>query len=159
MRMALRALLFSSDGTSTSALCQVLTDLGIEAEICPEMLVAVQRISHAGYDALLGDWDQEEDAISLLKSVREQKPSSQALNLALVKNEKDLPRALQHGANSVIRKPVDQRQARDPLSTARDLILSRRSEQKTKEERAAAALAAIAAAAAAVPGGKEARAP
>jgi TonB family protein len=148
MRMALRALLFSSDGTSTSALCQVLTDLGIEAEICPEMLVAVQRITQESYDALLVDWDQEEDAISLLKSVREHKPSSQALNLALVKNDKDLPRALRHGANSVIRKPVDQGQARDTLSTARDLILSRRSEQKTKEERAAAAHAAMAAAAA-----------
>jgi protein TonB len=148
MRMALRALLFSSDGTSTSTLCQVLTELGIEAEICPEMLVAVQRISHESYDAILVDWDQEADAISLLKTVRERKVASQALNLALVKHDKDLPRALQHGANSVIRKPIDPRQAKDTLSTARDLILSRRSEQKTKEERTAAAQAAIAAAAA-----------
>jgi len=148
MRMALRALLFSSDGTSTSTLCQVLTELGIEAEICPEMLVAVQRISHQNYDAILVDWDQEVDAISLLKTVREQKVASQALSLAVVKNAKDLPRALQHGANSVIRKPIDPRQAKETLSTARDLILSRRSEQKTKEERTAAAQAAMAAAAA-----------
>jgi len=149
--MALRALLFSSDGTSTSTLCQVLTELGIEAEICPEMLVAVQRISQESYDAILVDWDQESDAIPLLKAAREQKTTSQALNLALVQNDKDLPRALQHGANSAIRKPIDPRQAKDTLSTARDLILSRRSEQKTKEERAAAAQAAIAAAAAEVP--------
>jgi len=96
--MALRALLFSSDGTSTSTLCQVLTDLGIEADICSEMLVAVQRISHENYDAILVDWDQEADAISLLKTARERKNTSQALNLALVQNDKDLPRALQHGA-------------------------------------------------------------
>jgi len=152
MRMALRALLLSSDGTSTSTLSQVLTELGIEAEICPEMLVAVQRISQQNYDAILVDWDQEVDAISLLKTVREQKVASQALNLALVKSDKDLPRALQHGANSVIRKPIDPRQATDTLSTARDLILSRRSEQKTKEERNAAAQAAIAAAAAELQG-------
>jgi len=146
--MALRALLFSSDGTSTSTLCQVLTDLGIEADICSEMLVAVQRISHENYDAILVDWDQEADAISLLKTARERKNTSQALNLALVQNDKDLPRALQHGANSAIKKPVDLRQAQDTLSTARDLILSRRSEQKTKEERAAVAQAAVSAAAA-----------
>src|SRR5262245_23166412 len=158
-RMALRALLFSSDGTSTSTLCQVLTELGIEAEICPEMLVAVQRISQESYDAILVDWDQESDAIPLLKAAREQKTTSQALNLALVQNDKDLPRALQHGANSAIRKPIDPRQAKDTLSTARDLILSRRSEQKTKEERAAAAQAAIAAAAAEVPVDNEAPPP
>jgi protein TonB len=115
------------------------------------MLVAVQRMSQAIYDAILVDWDQEQDAIRLLKTAREQKTTSQALNLALVQNDKDLPRALQHGANSAIRKPIDSRQAKDTLSTARDLILSRRSEQKTKEERAAAAQAALAAAAAEVP--------
>jgi len=157
--MALRALLFSSDGTSTSTLCQVLTELGIEAEICSEMLVAVQRMSQESYDAILVDWDQEQDAIRLLKTAREQKTTSQALNLALVQNDKDLPRALQHGANSAIRKPIDPRQAKDTLSTARDLILSRRSEQKTKEERAAAAQAAIAAAAAEVPVDNEAAPP
>ncbi len=144
--MALRALLFSSDGTSTSTLCQVLTELGIEAEICPEMLVAVQRISLESYDTILVDWDQENEAIALLKNARDQKTAGHALNIALVKNDKDLPRALQHGANSVIRKPVDPRLAKDTLSTARDLILSRRTEQKTKEERIAAAQAAIAAA-------------
>ncbi len=148
MRMGLRALLFSSDGTCTSTLCQILSELGIEAEICPEMLVAVERISRQNYDAILVDWDQELDAIALLKTVREQKVGAQALSLAVVKNGKDLPRALQHGANSVIRKPVDPRQAKETLSTARDLVLSRRSEQKTKEERTAAAQAAVAAAAA-----------
>jgi TonB family protein len=159
MRMGLRALLFSSDGTSTSTLCQVLTELGIEAEICPEVLVAVQRISQETYDAILVDWDQEAEAIRLLKAVREQKNTSQALNLALVQNEKDLPRALQHGANSAIRKPVDPRQAKDTLSTARDLVLSRRAEQKTKAERVAAEQAAIAAASAEVPVEEEPPAP
>jgi len=32
--MELRALLFSSDGASNATLCQVLTDLEIEADIC-----------------------------------------------------------------------------------------------------------------------------
>ena len=157
--MALRALLFSSDGTSTSTLCQVLSELGIEAEICPEMLVAVEQISRQNYDAILVDWDQEVDAISLLKTVREQKVANQALSLAVVKNGKDLPRALQYGANSVIRKPIDPRQAKETLSTARDLILSRRSEQKTKEARTAAAQAAMAAEAAALQDEVESPAP
>jgi TonB family protein len=153
--MALRALLFSSDGTSTSTLCQALTDLGIEAEICSEILVAVGRVSKENYDTILVDWDQETDAIALLKSTREQKTASQALNLALVQNDKDVSRALQHGANSVIKKPVDMRQAHDTLSTARDLILSRRAEQKEKEVRAAALQAEAAAVAAEFPDGDE----
>jgi len=153
--MALRALLFSSDGTSTSTLCQALTELGIEAEICPEILVAIGRVSKENYDTILVDWDQETDAIALLKTTREQKTASQALNLALVQNDKDVGRALQHGANSVIKKPVDMRQAHDTLSTARDLILSRRAEQKEKEVRAAALQAEAAAVAAEFPDGDE----
>ena len=137
-------------------LCQVLTDLGIEAEICSEILVAVGRVSKENYDTILVDWDQEADATSLLKTIREQKTASQALNLALVQNDKDVGRALQHGANSIIKKPVDMRQAHDTLSTARDLILSRRAEQKDKETRAAALQAEAAAVAAEFPDGDEA---
>lgn len=154
--MALRALLFSSDGSSTSALCKVLTDLEIEAEICPELLVAAERVSRESYDAILVDWERESEAIVLLKTARDQKRSTyQALNLALVQNDKDLPRALQAGANSAIRKPIDPQQAHDTLSTARDLILSRQAEQKQKEARAAAFQAEAAAVAAEFPDGDE----
>jgi protein TonB len=144
--MALRALLFSSDGSATSALCHLLTDLSIEAEICSEILVAVERVSRESYDAILVDWDQEAEATILLKAARDHK-GGQALNLALMQNDKDVGRALQQGANSVIKKPVDPRQAEETLSTARDLILSRRAEQQQKDARAAAVRAEVSAAA------------
>jgi periplasmic protein TonB len=136
--MALRALVFSSDGSTTSALCHVLTDLGIEAEICSEMLVAVERITSQPYDALLVDWDQQAEAIFLVKQLRELKLAAQALTLALVEKQEDLPEALQAGANSVIRKPIDSKQAHDTLSTAKQLIQGRQAEQRNKELRLAA---------------------
>lgn len=135
--MALRALLFSSDGSATSLLCEILTDLHIEAEMCSEILVAVERIARENYDAIFVDWEQESNAIQLLKAAREKKAGS-ALNLALVTGDKEVGPALQQGANSVIKKPIDRSQAEDTLSTARDLILSRRAEQKYKEARIAA---------------------
>src|ERR1700741_429870 len=134
--MDLRALLFSSDGASTASLCQVLTDLEIEAEICSEVLVGVQRIAHENYDAILVDWDLESDATLLLKTAREQKAIG--LNLALVPDDPSIARALQNGANSVIKKPIDVGLARETLSTARALILSRRTELRDKEARHAA---------------------
>jgi protein TonB len=144
--MALRALLFSSDGSATSGLCHILTDLSIEAEICSEILVAVERVSRESYEAILVDWDQEAEATILLKAAREHK-CAQALNLALMQNDKEVGRALQQGANSVIRKPIDPKQAEDTLSTARDLILSRRAEQQQKDARVAAVQAEVSAAA------------
>ena len=132
-RMELRALLFSADGGSTATLCQILTELGIQAEICSEMLVASERISREPYDAIVVDWEHESDAAFLLKKAREQRVFS--LNLALVPEETAITRALQQGANSVIRKPIDPAQAHDTLSTARDLILSRRAEQYEKQAR------------------------
>ena len=134
--MELRALLFSSDGASTATLCQVLTDLEIEADICSEVLVAAQRVARENYDAIIVDWDLESDATLLLKTAREQKAIG--LNLALVPNDASIARALQHGANSVIKKPIDTALARETLSTARGLILSRRTELRDKEARHAA---------------------
>src|ERR1700746_1150765 len=135
--MALRALLFSADSSATAVLCELLTDLHVEAEICTELLVAVERLTRESYDAILVDWDQESESVQLLKSAREKK-AGQALNLALVRDDKGVGRALQQGANSVIKKPVDPHLAEDTLSTARDLILSRRADQKEKENRLAA---------------------
>ena len=134
--MELRALLFTPDGGSTATLCRILTDLGIEAEICSEMLVGVERISRENYDAIIVDWDLETESMFLLKTAREQKAFG--LNLALVQEDAAIARALQHGANSTIKKPIDVALAHDTLSTARDLILSRRTERNNKENRAAA---------------------
>ncbi|PYX35572.1 MAG: hypothetical protein DMG81_17765, partial [Acidobacteria bacterium] len=128
--MELRALLFTSDGSSTATLCQVLTELGMQAEICAERVTAIPRIASENYDAIIVDWDLEEDAKLLLKSARTQK--AQGLNLALVRDDAAVARALQHGANSVIKKPIDANEARETLSTARDLILSRHTEQREK---------------------------
>jgi periplasmic protein TonB len=139
MRMDLRALLFTSDGSSTATLCQVMTDLGIQAEICSERLVAAQQIARGHYDAIIVDWDLEDEAILLLKGARQQK--AQGLNLALVHDDAAIARAWQNGANSVIRKPIDVEQARETLATARDLILSRQTEQRDKETRLSAAQA------------------
>ena len=139
--MALRALLFSADSSATAVLCEILTDLHVEAEICAELLVAVERLTRESYDAILVDWDQESESVQLLKSAREKK-SGQALKLALVRDDKGVGRALQQGANSVIKKPIDTHQAEETLSTARDLILSRRTEKENRvaavAERAAA---------------------
>jgi periplasmic protein TonB len=139
--MDLRALLFTSDGSSTATLCQVLTDLGIEAEICSEILVAAQRVAREKYDAIIVDWDMEMEAMLLLKTARDQK--ALGLNLALVPDDAAIARALQHGANSVIKKPIDAALAHDTLSTARDLILSRHTEQRDKEARVVASQAEI----------------
>jgi protein TonB len=147
--MDLRALLFSSDGGSTATLCHVLDELGVQAEICPELLVAVGRLSTERYDAIIVDWTQETEAALLLKTAREKK--ALALNVALVPDEGSVGRALQQGANSVIKKPVDAAAARDTLSTARDLIFSRLSEQRDKQARAAVALAELQAQAESIP--------
>ncbi len=83
--MELRALLFTSDGGSTATLCHVLDELGLQAEICPELLVAVGRLSTERYDAIIVDWSQETEAAILLKTAREKK--ALALNVALVADE------------------------------------------------------------------------
>ena len=89
-RMALRALLFCADGDSTSTLCHVLTGHGIEAEICADLLVAVERATKGGYDAIVVDWEQQDDTIFYLKALREVKPTTPGLALALLRSDADV---------------------------------------------------------------------
>ena len=140
--MALRAFLFSADGTATSDLCQILTDLGIEAEVCSEMLVAVERITGQPFDALIVDWDLQTEAMFLIKSVRDLKSAAHILTLAMVQDDAALPEALQAGANSAIRKPINPQQTHDTLATAKQLILAQHNEQREKADRLAAVHAA-----------------
>ena len=120
--MALRCFLFSSDEETTERLRQVLLGIGVQAEFCSEAVVAVDRITKQPFQVVIIDWDRQPEAELLLTSARERKAAERPITLAIVSDEPGVPRALQAGANSVLRKPIVAAQAKDTLTTARDLL-------------------------------------
>jgi periplasmic protein TonB len=57
-----------------------------------------------------------------LKAARARKPAERPLTLAIVGDDASVPRALQAGSNSVLRKPILVSQVKDTLETARSLL-------------------------------------
>ena len=136
--MALRCLLFSSDERTVEPIRQVLTGLGVAVEHCSEAVEAVERVTHQSYQIVIIDWDKQPEAGLLLSTARERKAAERPLTLAIVSDDQSVPKALQAGANSTLRKPLQVNQVKDTLATARDLL-------RAKQESAASAAHAAAA--------------
>jgi len=123
--MALRCLLFTSDGQCASLICQVLAGLGVEADSCAEGPLAVEKVIQQSFQIVIIDWDMQPEAGLLLNTARERKATERPLTLAVVSDDASVPKALQAGANSILRKPILVNQAQDTLKTACDLLKAR----------------------------------
>jgi TonB family protein len=143
--MALRCFLFCSDEGSSDTIRQVMTGLGIEGESCQETTSAVAKLAEELFQIVVVDWDQQPEAAMLLSAARDRKPAERPLTLAIVSDDASVPKALQAGANSILKKPLVVNQVTDTLTTARDLLRSRQESAHASHAAAAAAAASAAA--------------
>jgi TonB family protein len=123
--MSLRCLVFSSDEGTTAILRQILSGVGVEGEFCSTAVSAAEQITNQRFQIVIIDWDQQPEAGVLLNSARERKAAERPLTLTIVSKDADAPEALHAGANSLLRKPLIANQARETLTTARDLLRSK----------------------------------
>jgi protein TonB len=136
--MALRCFLFSSDEGTSDIIRQAMTGLNLEGDSCSEATVAVEKLAKELFQLVVIDWNQQPEAGMLVSAARERKASERPLVLAIVSEDASATKALQAGANSILRKPLSANQVTDTLSTARDLLRSR-SESVASAASAAAA--------------------
>jgi len=129
--MGIQCFLFSSDSVSADAIRQVLAELDVQAESCPEAVAAVDKIAKQPFQMVIIDWDQQPEAGLLLAAARDRKASERPINLAIVSDDASVPKALQAGANSILRRPFIPGQLKDTLRTARDLIQARQAPPPT----------------------------
>jgi protein TonB len=137
--MALRCFLFSSDEGTSDTIRQVVTSLGIEGEACSEAPTAVAKLAQELFQIVVIDWDQQPEATMLLTAARERKPAERPLLLAIVSDDASIPKALQAGANSILKKPILVAQVADTMNTARELLRSRQASANAVQASAAAA--------------------
>jgi protein TonB len=142
--MALRCFLFCSDEGSSDTIRQVMTGLGIQGESCQETTTAVAKLAEELFQIVVVDWDRQPEAAMLLSAARDRKPAERPLTLAIVSDDASVPKALQAGANSILKKPLIVNQVTDTLTTARDLLRSRQ-ESANSSFVAAAGAAAVSA--------------
>jgi protein TonB len=124
--MALRCFLFSPDEGTSDIIRQAMNSLDLEGEFCSEATTAVAKMAEELFQLVVIDWDQQPEAGMLISAARERKASERPLVLAIVRDDGSVPKALQAGANSSLRRPLAASQVTDTLRTARDLLRSRR---------------------------------
>jgi TonB family protein len=139
--MALRCFLFSSDEGTVANLRVILDGLGVEGEPCSDAVKAAEKITNQCFQIVIIDWDQQPEAGVLLSTARERKAAERPLTLAIVSNDASAPQALQAGANSLLRKPIVSNQARETLTTARDLLRAKQGSAANLSQAAPAAAA------------------
>src|SRR5215469_3947121 len=144
--MALRCFLFSPDEGTSDIIRQAMTGLDIEGEPCSEATAAVEKLAKELFQLVVIDWDRQPEAGMLISAARERKAAERPLVLAIVSDDASVPKALQSGANSILRRPILVNQVKDTLTTARDLLRAR-TESRTAVKAAAAAAGAFATAA------------
>jgi protein TonB len=140
--MTLRCFLFSSDEGTVANIRQILDSLGVEGEPCSDAVTAAEKITNQSFQIVIIDWDQQPEAGVLLNTARERKAAERPLTLAIISNDPSAPQALQAGANSLLRKPIAMNQAKETLTTARDLLRARQGSAANAQAAAAAASAA-----------------
>lgn len=110
----------------------------------------MEKVSHQIFQIVIIDWDRQPEAVHLLSTACERKAAERPLTLAIVSDDLSVPKALQAGANSILRKPIVIAQVTDTLTTARDLL---RAKQESATAVAHAAAAGVSASSAAPPAG------
>jgi protein TonB len=123
--MALRCLLFTQDDRTAETIANALPGIGVEGEHCSEGAEALEKTAREAFQIVIIDWDLQPEAGVVLKAARERKAAERPLALAIVSDDASVPKALQAGANSILRKPILPNQLKDTLSTARDLLRAR----------------------------------
>jgi TonB family protein len=116
-----RALLFSSDEQTSTLLTRALAELAIQAEACPDIFAAVEKLTTRNYQIIIADWAQTVEAGFFLKAARELVFSQATFTLALVR-EKDTAAAFQTGVNGILAKPITAEQAKNTFLAALNAI-------------------------------------
>jgi TonB family protein len=122
---------FSTDEEATRVIRQALDELGVTGEYCSEGFAAVEQLSRQAFQLVIVDWDDQPEAGSLLTTARQRKASERPLTLVIVREDASVPKALQAGANSILRKPIVAGHCKDTLATARDLLKARQASAKS----------------------------
>jgi CheY-like chemotaxis protein len=123
-QVRLDGLLFSTDAHVIDVMSPILNSFAIEAEVCPDLVSALNTVRHRRLDAIIVDWNGE-DPTRVVRDTRKSSPNSDSTIVAMVDRASET-HALLVGANFMIHKPVDLDHARRCMRAAYGTMLQQR---------------------------------
>ena len=131
--MTLSALLVCVDEASAQLLRQVLEELNIRVESCPDFVRAAIRLAQQRFDVVIVDGDSNAEVVALLRETRLSRLNDATLAVAVVAGQESLREMFSLGVNFVLYKPVAHDRAVSSLRAARAVMRK----EKRKSARAA----------------------
>src|SRR5579872_3789396 len=131
--MTLSALLVCADETAAGVLRQVLQELNIRVESCPDFVRAGIRAAQERFDVIIVDGKSTTDVLPLLRETRISRLNDSTLAVAVVPSQETIRELFSLGVNFVLYKPVAHDRALSSLRAARAVMRK----EKRKNARAA----------------------
>ena len=131
--MTLSALLVCGDEVAAGVLRQVLQELDIHVESCPDFVRAGIRAAQQRFDVIIADGDSAANVLSLLRETRMSRLNDSTLAVAVVPSQESIRELFSLGVNFVLYKPVAYDRALSSLRAARAVMRK----EKRKSARAA----------------------
>jgi len=119
--MTLQSLLVSSDDRTVRVLRNVLDELEIGVEHCPDAGQAGKKLAQQSFEAVIIDCHDQSD-YSLLLGVRSRQQNRRSMTVAIIDARSDLHAAFENGANFVVYKPISTEKAKSSFRAARALM-------------------------------------
>jgi DNA-binding NarL/FixJ family response regulator len=120
--MTLSALLVCVDEAAVAVLRQVLNELSIRVESCPEFVRASIRLAQERFDVVIVDGESNDEVISLLRDTRSSRLNDATLAVAVVGGQETIRELFSLGVNFVLYKPVAYDRALSSLRAAREVM-------------------------------------
>lgn len=119
--MNLNSLLVCPDDRVLRVLRNVLNELEIHVEHCPDPVGAAKKLAQHRFEAVIIDCNDER-SFELLRRVRSWKQNSNSVAIAIIDTRTNLQAAFRLGANFVVYKPISTERAKSSFRAARALM-------------------------------------
>ena len=124
-QVRLDGLLFTSDTQVLGVMNQILDNFAIKTEVCGELDLALDAVTHRRLDAVIVDWNGVPDPNRVVRAARKSSPNSNSTIVAMVDQSSEAF-ALLAGANFMIHKPMNVDHARRCMRAAYGTMLQNR---------------------------------
>ncbi len=119
--MSFHALLVSTDSEAAAALAPVLSSFGVSLRSC-SYGEAVRELTGQNFDAVIADFEDPEQAATVLQNSYLASPRNNTVTVALLSDQTKVRSAFGAGAHFVLYKPISREQAQASLRAATILI-------------------------------------
>jgi CheY-like chemotaxis protein len=104
---AIRVLLVSFDKATVEAISDIMEQMGVYLEVCPDRKTASRQLCNTKYEGLIIDLMQGEDSLDLLRNLPDFTANKGAVSCAILNEFHQKASAFQAGANFVLERPLE----------------------------------------------------